>query len=321
MRQNRPMISLLLAIAPVAYGFAPGIKLDYLMTAEFDGFIPVLGGQQGKVQIDLAVGVEGLEPKDSRLRAASELKKFKIVFNGGELPLGLEEVKDYFPRTTIEISPMGEVLKTDAPNVNLPVRLPGLDARRFPEISYLPVQFPAGDLTQGQTWEFKKGFGGSDVTYKCLAAKVDDATVEVEMDLDQSYLVMENEAKEIVTDKKDAIASVKTDLRGSGRVIFDRKRGVVLAFSANATSISVATDLKTKKDTRRELATKLNVKLKVQDKQVQGPTSLLGMAQDWWKRTVDTGADMWSKAKGYWFAARSALAAALSAAGIPWLAK
>lgn len=313
------MILLALSLVPVAYGFSPGVNLDYDVNVRFEGFIPVLGGQEGKVEVDMGVRVEGLEKKDANLRSSSDIKRFKISFNGAELPLTLDSIKDYFPKNTIELSPAGQIVKTDAPELKLPVRLPGLDAKRFPDITYLPIQFPDSEMEIGKTWEFKKNFDGSDITYTCKATKVDPDWVEVDMTMAQSYTILENESKEVVTDKKDAIASVATTLKGSGRVIFDRKRGVVTAFSASADADSRATDLKTKLETRRMLKTILEVKLKEPKKTVaKKPESLVEAAQGWWETTKTTTLSMWSKAKGYWFTAKTALSSALSGLGIHW---
>ena len=45
--------------------------------------------------------------------------------------------------------------ESDAPNVKLPVRLPGLDVKRFPDITYVPIQFPDRELKTGDTIHIK----------------------------------------------------------------------------------------------------------------------------------------------------------------------
>lgn len=312
------MIALLLVLAPSIYGFAPDTRLDYDVKVLFDGFIPVLGGQEGKVEVQMGVKVDGLSPEQGNQRAASEIKRFKILFNGAELPLTLDNVQDYFPRTTISVTPYGRILKTDAPDLSLPVRLPGLDAKRFPDITYLPIEFPESEtLTKGTKWEFRKSFDGSDIVYTCEATKVDDAVVEVDLKMTQSYSVLENAAKEVVKDRQDAVASVDTKLDGSGRVIFDRKAGVVKAFSASATAVSNATDLKTKLESRRVLKTTLEVGLQEKVATQQKPETLLSKAQGIWNSAVSSAGDLWSRAKGLWLMARVALGTASATIGLP----
>lgn len=312
------MIIALLALAPVAYGFGPELKLTYDVKVGFEGFIPVLGGQEGKVEVLMGVSVDGLSPEGTNLRAASEIKKFKLSFNGAELPLTVDSVKDFFPRTTIQFTPGGRIVKTDAPDLKLPVRLPGLDAKRFPDITYLPVEFPETSVEKGQAWEFKKSFGDSDVVYKCTAALVSADSVEVDMTMNQTYTVLENEAKEIVVDRKDAVNSVETTMTGSGRAIFDRKRGVVKVFSANGNSVSTVTDLKTKLESRRVLKMVLEVALKEKEPAQPRPTGIVDRARQAWDAVVAKGEETWSKTKGYWLMARAALAAATAAIGLPF---
>lgn len=314
------MVALLLsaALAPVAYGFGPATKLAYDANVTFEGFIPILGGQEGKVEVAMGVSVEGLsstEPK--QLRAASEIKKFKIVFNGAELPLTLDNVRDYFPRTTIKLTPEGKIVATDAPDLTLPVKLPGLDAKRFPDITYLPIEFPETGVEPGTTWSFKKSFAGSDVTYTCKVAEMTETTVKVDLGIQQSYELLEDEAKQVVTNEKDAVARVKTDLNGTGVVEFDRKLGVVRVFNADAKAVSKATDLKTKETSERVLTTKLAIKLIQPEKKTSGSATILERAQGWWESAVEWGSSLWSKAKGYAFMAKAALEANNMAVGLP----
>jgi hypothetical protein len=123
----------LATITPVAYRFPLDRPLQYDVQVVFEGYIPLLGGQEGKVEVNLGVKVQGLAPdSDAKPRAASELNAFKILFNGADLTaIGLDSAKAYFPKTTVSLTPEGRVLKTDAPDVEIPVRLPGLDVKRF----------------------------------------------------------------------------------------------------------------------------------------------------------------------------------------------
>lgn len=314
------MISLLIsaALAPIAYGFGPSTKLSYDANVTFEGFIPILGGQEGKVEVAMGIAVDGLGSTEPRqLRAASEIKKFKIVFNGAELPLTLDNVKDYFPRTTIKLTPEGKIVATDAPDLTLPVKLPGLDAKRFPDITYLPIEFPEDGVEPGKTWSFKKSFGGSDVTYTCKAAELTDALLRIDVTIQQSYELLEDEAKQVVTTEKDAVARVKTELKGTGIVEFDRKLGVVRLFNADAKAVSKATDLKSKETSERVLTTKLAIKLIQPETKSGGTVTLLDRAQGWWESAKEWGTSLWSKAKGYAFMARAALEANQMAIGLP----
>lgn len=248
-----------LLAAALVYGFTAGTSADYRMTTTFDGFIPILGGQTGKAEVKLEFNVRGIEPIKDQYRASSELTKAEIFFNDTLLPLGLDAVKDFFPKTTIEFTPEGRILKTDAPDIQLPVKLPGLDVKRFPDISYLPIEFPKDDR---KTWSFKKSFGGSDVTYTCSVAKADEKTVTLDVKMKQVYTVLESASLEVVTDKEDAENEVTTELNGSGTAIYERKRGLFQKVDISATATSKVRALtETKPEETRMLKTRLLVEL------------------------------------------------------------
>src|SRR5688500_6347386 len=123
------MLALLAAVAlvPVTYDFQPGVKANYKAEVMYDGFIPIMRGQEGKVQDSMDFVVVGLAPDDKKNpQATEELVDISVVFNGSKLPVGLEHVKDFFPKTTVSLTPQGKIVKNDAPDVDLPFRLPGL---------------------------------------------------------------------------------------------------------------------------------------------------------------------------------------------------
>lgn len=249
-------------LVPVAYSFSPSVRHEYAMQVVFEGFIPILGGQEGKAEVKLGVLVEGLDGKDGRLRASSDLTSAEFLFNGAKLPLGLDNVKDFFPRTTIEILPSGKVEKTDAPDISLPIKLPGLDVKRFPDISYVPIEFGPKEVEAGTSWDYTKNFGGSPVKYTCKVASINEETITIELTLSQEYEVMENSGLEVVTDPAEAENRVKTTMKGTGEAIFDRKLGVVRMFTAKASSESVVTPIAGGATTTRKLSNQLRVELK-----------------------------------------------------------
>ena len=159
----------------------PLAPMNYDLRVVFTGMIPILGGNEGEADVRLGVQVQGLGVKDNVAKATSELTSAKLIFNGGTLPLTLDNVKDFFPKTTVEFSPQGKILKSDAPDVDLPVRLPGLDVKRFPDITYLPVEFPNKELAIGDKWSFEKSFAGSPVTYECELTKLDEKTATISL--------------------------------------------------------------------------------------------------------------------------------------------
>ncbi|MCB8932212.1 MAG: hypothetical protein M9921_14295 [Fimbriimonadaceae bacterium] len=259
------MLALLCACAlgPVQYRFTPATQHVYDVQVVFDGFIPLLGGQEGLVDLTMSVAVDGLAPdSEGRPRAASEIKAFKLVYNGAALPLTVDNVTPFFPKTTVSMTPGGKVVVTDAPDVQLPVRLPGLHVKRFPDITYLTVEFPDSEPEVGVSWTYTKAFGDSNVETTITPRKIDESVVEMDVAVDQTYTVLEDEGTNVVESEKDAVASVTTHVAGKGRAVFDRTLGAMRSFEVVATATSEVRDLKSGVKTERALKTTLKSVLK-----------------------------------------------------------
>ncbi|MEA2553087.1 MAG: hypothetical protein QOJ65_1263 [Fimbriimonadaceae bacterium] len=257
------MLSALAAVVltPVVYSLSPGTVSTYYVRVGFDGYLPILGGQEGKVQVDMKLAVEGLAPDGGNLKAASDITDFHLLYNGAAFPLTLESVKGYFPKTTISFTPQGQVVKSDAPDIQLPVRLPGLDAKRFPDVTYLPIEFPAEGIEEGKSWSYKKSFGGVDVAYTIKPTKVTDEQIEMAVELAQHYDGCEDENHSPVADEKEAEAKISTDVKGIGTAIFDRKKGLVNSETLKVSADSTFSEIKSKNSTARKLTTTLDVSL------------------------------------------------------------
>ncbi len=249
-------------LIPASYSFPPGRTLTYEMSVTFEGALPLLGGEQAKAELRLGVRVEGLKPDDDgNVRASSELTSLKALLNDTPLPFELENVKAYFPKTTVSLSPQGRVLKTDAPDTKLPVRLPGLDLKRFPDVSYLPLEFPEGGIEEGKEWTFARRFGDTDMAYLCKAVAVSESEAKVEVRIEQRYTTLETEGMQEAADEESAFAKVSTALSGSGVIEFDLKRGIATKVSMDTEAISQVEELKGGKKSERRLKAKLSVKL------------------------------------------------------------
>ncbi|MCH7903829.1 MAG: hypothetical protein IH944_04590 [Armatimonadetes bacterium] len=259
------LIYLALVLAPFQYGFDATTAIEYETAMTFDGFIPVLGGTEGLVVVTMGLSVVGEAPaRKNAIQAVSEITSFKITFNDATLPFGLESVTEFFPRTKIELSPSGKILKTDAPDTRPPIRLPGLDVKRFPDITYVPIVFPKTDLSVGSEWTFEKPFSDGPMKYRCKLLKIDGDLITVAMKIDQEYETLENEALEVVDEREEAVRSVKTVMTGQGTVVFDVREGLVhsLKMVAESTGEEFSMDgemLKTRKlSTTMELVRKVD---------------------------------------------------------------
>ena len=245
----------------IAYRFPVGIHLNYDVMVGFDGYLPVFRGRQSLAEIAMTVDVAGAGPSPEGVpRVISEIKAFHLRLNGATLPFGPESVKTFFPRTTVDCTPEGKQVKTDAPNLRLPVHLPGLDVKRFPDITYLPIEFPINGIEQGKPFNFQKLFGESPVSYEVTPTKINADSVSLSIKLSQTYVAFEDE-KKAPTDEGKAATKIVTDLDGAGTATFDLKRGLVTELNIEANSVGHATDLKTQNQVERKLKTTLKVTL------------------------------------------------------------
>jgi hypothetical protein len=255
---------LLAAVAtPVSYSFPAGVKRAYEMEVAFDGYIQFMGGRETKAEVTMEFDAAGLPADDKGdAQVKSELTALKVVFSGTQLPLDASNAKTYFPPTTVSITPQGKVVKTNAPEGSLPVRIPGLDVKRFPEISYLPVEFPEAGVEEGKPFTFKKTISGSEASYTVKPTKVTDSRVDLEMQIAQTTECLEDQYGNVVTAEGKPASKVTTTLTGSGNAVFDRSLGVITLFTGQTSAVSSVANIKSGKTTERRLKTTLRLKLK-----------------------------------------------------------
>ncbi|MCZ7580169.1 MAG: hypothetical protein M5U21_05030 [Fimbriimonadaceae bacterium] len=286
------MYSLILAalLTPIQYNFPAQKPVVYEMKVSMQGYIPVLGGNEGTAELFLGIEVGALPPdSEGRLRAYNDLVEVKTVFNGATLPFGLDSIKSFFPKTTVSHSPHGKVLANDAPDVQLPVRLPGLDPKRFPEITYLPLEFPAEGVEIGKSWTFVRKIGPDDMVYTVKTHSLDDASAKFGVSVQQTSLTFEDEAGELVAEA-EGIRKVETTLTGQGEVHFDRKKGMATQVRVVTQAQGNVTDLSSKKVSQRQLTTTLDVRLRGTGPSIEPSPKKSSEAagwQSWLQRTAD----------------------------------
>lgn len=245
----------------VAYTL-PVTPITYRMKVDFAGYLPILGGQEdAEANVDMQFKVAAKDGKDAEgnPQASSELTSFEVKFGGAPLPFDVENAKSFFPKNTISFTVAGKILKNDAPDIALPVRLPGLDVKRIPDITYMPIEFPAGGIEVGKAFQYSKKFGDSEVAYTITPTKLDGSTLTLDVAMSQTYETLEDEAKNVVTKEVDGFSKVKTDVKGKGTVTFDTGRGLVTSSHIVADADSTAVEIKSKKSTSRKLKTTLDV--------------------------------------------------------------
>lgn len=254
------MILALAVASTFAYTF-PTSPTSYKVEMSFDGYLPIFGGTEAKVDANVGLKVQGDKPDaEGKPQLTTDLTDLKVLFDGEAMPFNVDSVRPYFPKTTISISPQGKVLKTNAPNVNLPVRLPGLDVKRFPETTFLPVEFPEEGIEVGKSFQYKRPFGDSEVIYDVTPTKIEGNTISLALKVSQTYETLEDEAKNLTKIEKDAFLRVKTEVSGTGTATYDSVKGQLMRFELFADSSSVATPIKGGEAEKRKLKTKMTVK-------------------------------------------------------------
>jgi predicted HNH restriction endonuclease len=220
-------------------------------------------------------------------------------------------VQTYFPRTTISLERNGKIVESDAPNIKLPVRLPGLDVKRFPDITYVPIQFPDREMKTGDTWMFKKKFGESDIDYTCTVGEKKEDAVIINVSIKQEYELLEDAALEVVTEEKNAEHRVKTVMSGSGIVLFDTKRGSVVKAEMVNDAVSDVTKLVDGSKSKRSLRTTFSLSL-----HVPKPRPVAVQSGSWlvnaWATVQDVSRSALQATLGWWTMAKLAFHARLA---------
>ena len=257
------MILASLAATLLTYAFPSDSRAVYDFQVDMDGYVPIMGRTQNQIQVKLVVEVRGSgASQDGNVGVASDFKEMKASLGGVPLPFTVDDVKTYFPKTNLVLSPQGKVIKTDAPEIEMPIRLPGLDSKRFPDISFLPLEFPVEGVEVGKVWSFKRKFGSSDIDYTATPISIEDGTATFEVRILQKTSFFEDASAYEVKEERDAVNRVELTFSGTGQVVFDRKRMLAQKFNAVSQALSKVTNLKTSETSNRSLRTTLRVELR-----------------------------------------------------------
>ncbi len=177
---------MMLTLLTLAYAYPVDKPTNYEVNVELNGYLPVLSGREGVAKLEFAMKVQGKKASSELNVMSHELTSFRVTLNDSVLPFNVDNVRAFFPLTTIEYAPTGKVNKTDAPKRTLPAAIPGLDVQRLPELTYLPIEFPAQELQIGSKWEFSRAINGAPFNYRCELKEVSDKTLKVWVTFDQT---------------------------------------------------------------------------------------------------------------------------------------
>jgi hypothetical protein len=208
--------------AVLVYGLMAGASATYQLNIAFDGWLPLLGGRDTKATILMEVKVAGLEGTPTHLKAVSEILAFSMTVDGNQLPFTASNVQRFFPKTTVAFEPNGRVIESDAPKLKLPVRMPGLDSQRFPEITYLPLELPKSRIEDGSVYEFERKFNDFPVRYRVTQDSSEAGIVQFKINLAQTGIRFEGADGSDVPPEIPEATQFNFTVEGDGTASFDQ---------------------------------------------------------------------------------------------------
>lgn len=249
------MVSLLQAA--LAYSFVAGSKTDFAVTIDFDGFLPVFGGKQAKANVSMVVRAIAIEDR----AVESEIQSLRVMLNGALMPMNEKNIKSFFPKAIAKFDSLGKVVSNSAPNVPPLVRLPGLDAQRLPEITYLPLQLPANELAIDREYRFTRTIGGAAVDYFVTPKSADSKVVTFEFRFIQRTTTYED-ARANLAQRDVAEVEVASEFEGKGNAEFNRVLGRFDRLDLAGETTDHVRNLKSNESSQRRLLTKLSIRAK-----------------------------------------------------------
>lgn len=256
------MISNLLLVVASSFVYQiPETPVEYGVRINFDGYLPILGGIENKVKVDLGLEVKSLASKEERLQLRYSLKSFDLALRDGEsdnfvsMKFPFEDAKEYFPDSKVTYTRKGNILETTAPDGKMPVRLPGLHSQHLPDVTFLLLQFPEKEVDENEKWTYTRRFGDSDVRYEVVYRGKEEKGERFDVELSQSYETLEDLNHNPVSTREKAEYLVKTTVKGSGVVYFSGLSGVISYAEIRAEAVSSVESLKGALEKSRKLVT------------------------------------------------------------------
>jgi hypothetical protein len=258
-----------LLITLLASGFSyefPKESTHYDVTTVFDGYLPVFGGIEANVRVKFGMKVNSIEEDKSYLGVEYSLLSTEIGIFDDEtneysiLPLGLMNVKEYFPDSKVWFDTKGQIKRTTAPDVETPVRLPGLHTKHLADVTFLLIEFPDKKIEKGDTWKYKRKLGESEVGYEVTYLGKSEKGEEFSLVVLEEFTGFEDINKNALKSKEGAYFEVKTTSKGKGKLIFSGLKGIILEAELTIDSVSAVLSIENEERSERKLRSSLNFK-------------------------------------------------------------
>lgn len=253
-------LSILGSFKQVSYDFPVGVEAKFNVKVQFDGYVPLFGGKTGKVDIDMIVKTVGVESKKADLQSVdSEITELKGTAFGMILPVNKNNIGQFYPKAVASFESTGAVKSTTAEHKEMPVKLPGLDSQRLPEISYVPLVLNHTATAKGEGYEFTRTFNGAPMTYKISPGTGDgEGRVSFKIEVSQDSSGFEDSYGNPI-EASGAKSKLKTILTGKGTATFDMTKRMFDKVVVTTTADTDVTVIKTGKTTKRSLKTTLTI--------------------------------------------------------------
>lgn len=260
---------LLLVYSSTTFSYSlPTSPVDYVFRVSFDGYLPVLGGVEAQIQVELDLRVSGAGVDGDDQKATTQMTGFRLSMLDPEtgkyeaLPLSLDNAKEYFPDSVVSFTPFGVVKGTNAPDRQLPIKLPGLHTQHLPEITFLLVEFPASGLEKASTHRYTRKLGDSSIACELTYRGRDEFGESFDIKMTQELLSLEDGYRNPVSEESQAVATVKTVATAKGKVWFSGTKGLIVKSEVIGEAVSEVKYIKGDPSKTRRLVTKYQMERK-----------------------------------------------------------
>jgi hypothetical protein len=241
------------------FNFPLGSETKFNVKVQFDGYIPLFGGKSGKADVDMVVKAISVPEKSRNLQAVdSEIIELKAVAFGSTLPLNKNNIGAFFPKAVATFDSTGLVKFNGAEHKEMPVKLPGLDSQRLPEISYVPLVLNQEAIGEMKPYEFTRTFNGSPLKYKVTPGTIEKNRETFQIEIDQESSSFEDSYGNPIVEE-GAKSKLKTVLTGKGTAIFNIEKQMFDKVVVETTGDTEVTVIKSGKTSKRSLRTTLTI--------------------------------------------------------------
>ena len=140
----------------------------------------------------------------------------------------------------------------------MPVKLPGLDSQRLPEISYVPLVIDKDAVDAGKPYEFSRTFNGAVMKYKVTPGEKKEQKEIFQIEVSQSSSGFEDSYGNPIVEA-GAKSKLKTNLTGKGTAVFNFAKRMFDKVVVETIGDTDVTNIKTGKTSKRKLKTTITI--------------------------------------------------------------